>query len=305
MSLGAGRFSIFRLFVIESAIVSGLAACVGLGLALGAVAAVGAAFPWFRNRNIKILVDLAPDYRVFLFAFAAGAFAAVAVGVLAAWRSSSVPPLRAMATSASGAGATRGGSALRLGLIAVQVAAAVMLLMTAGLFVRATEKALDREVLFDTVPLAVARVDLRMHGYHAAAGPVFFERALRAIQALPGVERAALTDSFPAGDYATPFTADFRTDKEVAGADGVVRDIAGMKRGIRGGYAGVSPGFLATLGLPLRRGRDISSADVDSSPLVGVVSESVARFAVARPGTARKAADVRQRRPVADGGGRL
>ena len=275
MSLGAGRLSIFRLFVIESAIVSGLAACVGLALALGAVAAVGALFPWFRSRNVRILVDLAPDYRVFLFAFAAGAFAALAVGVLAAWRSSSVPPLRALA-SASGVSATGRGGALRLGLVAVQVAAAVLLLMTAGLFVRATTKTVDRTVLFDTAPLATARVDLRMHGYHPAAGRVFFDRALLAIRALPGVERAALADSFPAGEYATPFSVDLRTDKEVAGVDGKVRDIAGMKRGIRGGYAGVSPGFLATIGLPLRSGRDIAPADQDSTPLVAIVSESVA-----------------------------
>ena len=97
---------------------------------------------------------------------------------------------------------------------------------------------------------------------------MFFDRALLAARALPGVEHAALSDSFPVGDYATPFTADFRTEKEVVGADGQVRNLAGMKRAVRGGYAGVSPGFLATLGLPLRRGRDITVVDQDSTPLV-------------------------------------
>ena len=276
ISLGAARLSIFRLFAIESALIAALAASLGFLLAIGAVTAVGYAFPWFRSRNMRILVDLAPDYRVFLFAFAAGGAAALVVGVAAAWRAVSIVPLRGLSSLASiGSGRRSGG--LRFGLVGVQVAAAVVLLMTAGLFVRATEKGLDREVLFDIARLATARVDLRMHGYHEAAGRVFFERALLAVRALPGVESAALADGFPAGDYATPFTVDFRSERSVVDADGIVREIPGVDRNVRGGYIGVSPGFLATIGLPLRRGRDVTIADQDTAPAVAVISESVAR----------------------------
>jgi predicted permease len=276
ISLGAGRLSIFRLFAIESALISALAASLGLLLAIGAVTAVGYAFPWFRSRNMRILVDLAPDYRVFLFAFAAGAAAALVVGLAAAWRAVSGVPLRGLSSAASiGSGRRAGG--LRFGLVGVQVAAAVVLLMTAGLFLRATEKGLDREVLFDIAPLATARVDLRMHGYHEAAGRVFFERALLAARALPGVESAALADGFPAGDYAAPFSVDFRAERSVVDADGIIREIPGIDRVVRGGYVGVSPGFLTTIGLPLRRGRDVTISDRDTAPAVAVISESVAR----------------------------
>lgn len=278
LSLGASRLQVFGLFVLESTLIAVMAAVTGLALALAATAAVGSAFPSLRGRHFSLTVDLTPDHRVFLFALAAGTLAALGVGIATAWRATAVEPLRALAASAAGTGATRGGRALRLGLVAVQVMAAVMLLMGAGLFVRATETALDRTLLFDAGPLATARVDLRMHGYHPAGGRVFFDRALIALRAVPGVEHAALTDSFPVGDYSAPTTVDFRTERDVKGVDGVVRRIEGASRTVRGGYAAVSTGFLETIGLPLRRGRDINPSDQDTTPLVAIVNETAARL---------------------------
>jgi hypothetical protein len=117
-----------------------------------------------------------------------------------------------------------------------------------------------------------------MHAYHPAAGRVFFDRVLLAARALPEVEHAALADSFPAGDYSTPITVDFRTERDVKGTDGIIRRIEGAFRTVRGGSIAVSPGFPATIGLPLRRGRDIAPTDQDSTPLVVIVNETAARL---------------------------
>ena len=278
LSLGASRLQIFRLFLLESGVVAVLAAGVGLALALGVTSALGAAFPSFRARNFRMFVDLSPDYRVFLYAFGAGAVAAGVVGVITAWRASAVEPSRALAISAAGTGATKRTGAVRLGLVAVQVTAAVLLLMGAGLFIRATEKDLNRRVLFDTTPLATARIDLRMHGYHPDGGRLFFDRALAAVRALPGVDQAAVADSFPVGDYAAPATVDFRAEREVKGTDGTIRRIEGAWRTLRGGSIGVSPGFLATIGIPLLRGRDVGPTDQDTTTPVAIVNETAAHL---------------------------
>ena len=279
LSLGASRARIFRLFLIESVLVAGMAAFAGLAIAIGSTSALGTLLPSVRARNFRVLVDLTPDHRVFLFAFGAGAVSALAVGVAAAWRASAVKPLQVLASSGVALGATPRHHRLRAALVALQVTAAVLLLMGAGLYVRMTEKALDRYVSFKTAPIATALIDMRLHGYHESRGRVLFEQVLHAVRALPGVERAALADGFPGGAYAATRPVLIVTRKEVKSVeDGVFREIEGAQRKLSAGYAGVSPGFLDTVGLQLRRGRDISTTDQDSTPLVAVVSESVARL---------------------------
>jgi predicted permease len=278
LSLGASRLRIFRLFLMESTLLSVLAAILGLILALGSTSLLGAALPSFQSRNFRLFVDLTPDYRVFRFAFAAGVAAALGVGIAGAWRASGVRPLQALAASGIAMGATRRSHRLRIGLVALQVTAAVMLLMAAGLYLRMTEKELDRYVIFDTAPLATALVDLRLHGYHEANGREFFSRVLQEVRALPGVEKAALADGFPGGSYSATRPMLIVATKEVKGTDGTLRRIAGSQRRLSAGYAGVSPGFLDTVGLSLRRGRDISPHDQDSTERVALVSENVARI---------------------------
>ncbi len=279
LSLGASRGRIFRLFLIESVLVAAMASVAGLAIALGSTSLLGAALPSVRGRNFRLFVDLAPDYRVFLFVFGVGAVAAFAVGVVAAWRASGVRPLQALASSGVAIGATSRSHRLRAGLVALQVTAAVLLLMGAGLYLRMTEKALDRYVSFDTAPIATALIDMRLHGYHEARGRAVFDRVLQGVRALPGVEHAALADGFPGGAYSATRPVLIVTGKEVKSVeDGVIREIEGSQRKLSAGYAGVSPGFLETVGLALGRGREIGSIDQDSTPLVAVVSDSVARL---------------------------
>ena len=277
LSLGASRAQIFGLFLVEAGLIAAMASALGLAIAIGSTALLGAALPSVRTRNLQLFLDLAPDYRVAVFAFAAGALAALCVGVVSAWRASAVSPLRALASSGAAAGSTRRSHRVRTVLVALQVTAAVFLLMGAGLYLRMTEKALDRYVNFDTAPLATALVDMRLHGYHEVRGRTFYDRLLPAVRAMPGVEQAALADGFPGGSYSAARQVLIVTAKEVVG-DGVVRPIEGSQRKLSAGYVGVSPGFLETVGLPLRRGRDISPTDQDSTPLVAVISESVARL---------------------------
>ncbi len=278
LSLGASRFSVFRLFLLESVLIAAMASALGLAIAIGSTSMLGALLPTLRSRFFSVLVDLTPDFRVFLFAFGAGAVAAFGVGAVTAWRASATSPFQALAASGVAVGATPRHRRLRAALIALQVTAAVVLLMGAGLFLQETGKTLNRHVSFDSAPLATAAIDMRLHGYHEARGRALFDQVLQSVRALPGVEQAALTDGFPGGAHTATRSVLVVTPKEVKSAeDGVIHEIEGSQRKLTAGYAGVSPGFLETIGLGLRRGREISTTDQDSTDPVAVVSASVAR----------------------------
>ena len=115
-------------------------------------------------------------------------------------------------------------------MVTLQVTAAVLLLMGAGLYLRMTEEALDRYVVFDTTPLATALVDLRLHGYHESRGRAFLNAALHDVRSLPGVEHAALADGFPGGAYAATRPVLVVTNKEFRSTDGTVRRLDGSQR---------------------------------------------------------------------------
>ncbi len=276
LSLGASRLQVFRLFFAETLVIAAASAALGILVSIAATSALNGAFPSFRSHSFRMAIDLSPDYRVFLYGLGAAIGSALAVGVITAWRASRVPVVKSIAASGIAPATTRGGRGLRLGMVAVQVTAAVFLLMSAGLYVQAARRVLDRYVSFDTDPLATAMIDLRLHGYHEARGRAFYDRVLRNVRAIPGVERAALTDGFPGGGYAAARTILAMAPKRSANETGVVRDIAGNTRRASAAYAGVSPGFLETIGLPLRHGRDILATDQETTEHVAVVSESAA-----------------------------
>src|SRR5262249_23390121 len=109
------------------------------------------------------------------------------------------------------------------------------------------------------------RTSLPMPKYEATARRAqFYSRVLSEIQALPGVSNAAYISFVPMGDV--------RAGLWPVGIGGVPLEEA-QPASLR--Y--VTPGFFATLRIPLRLGRDVSDADTRESPFVAVVSESFAR----------------------------
>jgi len=272
-ALGATTGRIFRLLLIEALTIGVMATGLGLVLALAATRQFRAAFPLFRDRATRMTIDLTPDYFVFAYAFAAGVAAALIVGGVSAWRASRVPPLRGMAVGDAATSVTRTSRRTRLGFVALQVGAAVVLLMSAGLFYRQTAAAFSGTLLFDTAPLATARLDLARHGYNAQTARAFLRRLRDDVATVPGVERAAVSDGVPGGMYmggaAVTFAAE-RPDLPFS------RFITPSNRRVDGILVAASPGFLETLGLRVGRGRDLSDADRDGAGLAVVVSRSMA-----------------------------
>jgi ABC-type antimicrobial peptide transport system permease subunit len=304
-SLGARTSSLFGLMLAESGIIAIAAASAGLALAIGATTAFTAEFPTFRlAQNLGVTIDLSPDYRVFLYAFGSGLIAALVVGLLTAWHASRVPVIRGIAVAATAGVVTSRRRGLPLTLVSVQVTAAVLLLIGAGLFLENTRSVLDRKVHYDTSGLAAARVvwtdepatpsswaeqdaiverlqamtsaeraahDEATRAASQARREAFFTALLERARDMPGVEAAALTDALPGGTAPAP-RREFGVLQITAGPDG----ISGRLKNLDASWISASPGFLATAGLRLLRGRDIQPADTYGAPLVAVLSRSAA-----------------------------
>jgi len=181
--------------------------------------------------------------------------------------------LRGMAVGDAATSVTRTSRRTRLGLVALQVGAAVVLLMSAGIFYQETRGVFSGTLLFDTKPMATARIDLARHGYTRSTAHAFFEKLLDVSAKLPGVEQVAIADGMPGGTYmggmGVTFAAE-RTDLPFS------RYIRTSNKRVDGTLISASEGFLRTLGLRVMRGRDLSPADRDGAPLAVVITERLA-----------------------------
>jgi predicted permease len=272
LSLGASRARIFRLFVIESSVIATAAAAVGLGIALGALRIYASAFPTLVSRTTRRLpIDLTLDARFFVTALATGLAGALIVGVATARRATRVPPNRALIASASIPMALAG-RLVRRALVAVEVTAAVLLMIVTGVYAETYRGTFDKHVEFDTSQIAVARVDLSELHDTESRGRAFYANALDAARKLPGVEQAALADGVPgaSGGGWLPGLTTVTAESEGTHVPG-----AGVRR-IGGHYASVTPSLFDTLGLRITRGRPLRTNDGDGAPLVAVVTETVA-----------------------------
>lgn len=274
-SLGATSMRIFRMFLAETIVIAGAASALGLALALGATRALNRAFPAFRDLASRITIDLTPDYRVFAFAFVSGTAAALAVGVITAWRASRVPPLRAMASGDAATSITLTSRRVRLALVALQVTGAVVLLMGAGLYLQQTRKAFENRITFDTRPLAAAHIELARHGYNDQRAQAFLGQLLAKVHVLPGMDQAVIADGIPGGISMGGAGGVFAAERVLPGVP-ERRYIDGSHRRAGGMLFSATPGFLAAIGLPLEQGRPFAEGDGEGAPLVVIVSRSLA-----------------------------
>lgn len=271
MSLGATRGDIFRMFVAEAAAVAATASALGLAASFAALGKFGAVFPALRfDRYTRFTFDLSPNYRMFLFAAALGALATLTVGFATAWRLSRQSIARIVAGAGTGVVFGTRGQRTRTTLVAVQVTAALLCLLVAGLFIENTSKALDRRLQYDTTPLVSARVRASAREYSESGTRAVFDQVVAAAHELPGVDAVAVADGIPGATSVGPRY----------GMSGLVADDPGrVASGLLHRYdvysIHASPGFLDTVGIRLTRGRDLIPADAEDA-LVALISESAA-----------------------------
>jgi predicted permease len=279
-ALGAGRWRLTRMLVVEGLVLSAGGAALGLLVAAAALSAITASLPAALPRAAGIGIDL----RVIAAASAAALVTGVLFGLLPALQSSR--PDVALALRDGGRALTSGrGSRVRSALVVAEVALAVMLVVGAGLFTGSFVQLLRVDAGFDyrnllTFDIGV-RIDPRaleaatLEGREARAAFIARERSrngpylravIGAVRRVPGVVNAGAVNG------GVPLTGSYmRMDVTLPGgvALGGDEDDVDVRE--------VTPGYLETLGLPLHAGRRITDDDRVSGASVVVINEAAAK----------------------------
>lgn len=259
-SLGAARSTIVRQLLVESLLLALVGGALGTALAMWSLGALVA----FAPPDLLRVPELSVDRRVLLYALAVSTLTGLAVGL--------VPALlvggRSITASlrASGPGVTHS-ARLRQVLVVCQVALTVILLCVAGLLVR-TMLALERTSSgFDKQGILTMEVGLPGSRYAPDARVDFYREAVARLRALPGVESAAAANSLPVIGSPRGGTVFHRLGTPELPVD--ERPVATIRV--------VTPGWFRTLGIPVRRGREFTDADL-ANPATGfIVNEAFAR----------------------------
>jgi predicted permease len=257
-ALGAGRERLVRQMLTESLLLAASGGALGIALAAAAMPLAARLVPI----TLPIAETPAFDARVLLFAMAVTVAAAIGFGILPARRAGRVDP-SALAEGAR-SGGTRRAQRLRAILVVTEVTASVVLLVSAGLLIRALWSVQQVKPGFDSTGVLTLRTPLPLPKYEATdVRGRFYDSVLAEIRRLPGVTHAAYISSVPMGwlrGGVWPVTMDGRRESEVEALAASLRF--------------VTPGFFQALRVPLLAGRDLSDRDTQDSPFVAVVSES-------------------------------
>jgi predicted permease len=252
-----------RQVLLESLLVAAIGGALGIGVSQLGVRALVALSPPSLPRLDMITVDGG----VFLFALTVTTLVGLVVGLLPALNASRTDPRRGLqAAAARSVGALQ---PARRALVVAEVALALVLLVSAGLLWRSLER------LFSVAPGFVAEGLLTMQvqasGRRFEQDTVthrFYSEVLDAVRRLPGVTGAALTSQLPLSG---------EDERYGVHLDAVTADP--NRGGVSSFRYGVSPGYVESMRIALRRGRALDARDVAGAPASALVSESFARRA--------------------------
>ena len=262
-ALGASVAAIRRSLLAESLILCGSGGLAGVLVAIPMVTVLARYALRFSVRAADLTVEFGLLWMGLALALAAAVFLAFAPR-LPSDDSSRGPAL------ASGASRVTAGSRRRIRVFTVvQVAASFLLLASAGVLLTTLRSMQTAQPGFETGHVLIANLPLISDGRTPQQVAQFYQEAQRKVSALPGVEGAATAMWAPWLDRRyLSFTLQFAVEgrKGESGTDD-----------LRARFRFVSPGYFATLGIPLLEGRDFTEADSKDSELVTVVSKSVAQ----------------------------
>jgi predicted permease len=261
-ALGAGRAPIALFYAAESAWIALLGGTLGVAGAFGTVRLLVAFGPANLPRLEEVAVDtMALAYSTLLTLLAAGLFT-----LLPMWRSAAAAP--ALHVAARGNTAAQGSHRARHALMAVQVALALVLLVAASLIGRSLWNLRSIEPGFDSRSALTFRLGLPEREFASPRAVVAaHQTVLDRLAALPEVVGVSAATRVPLSTTGRGFSSPVRVDERTLPA-GVAHPIAS--------FLAVAGEYFDVLGTPMRRGRGISSRDVERRELVAVINQALA-----------------------------
>jgi len=258
LAMGASRRRVIRQLLTECALLATVGGVLGLTIAQAAAAA----FSHVRPAEVPSL-DLTLDSRILLFSIGASLLTVVFFGLAPALQTTR-PDLNAELKGTARTVRVRGARfGLRAGLVVIQVALSLALMMGAVLMLRSAHAGRTENPGFRRDDVLNVGIDVSTIADRQAARARFYEQAVRTASALPGVERVALAGLVPmdgSNSQTTLRIADGRSPVSTSPDINIV-----------------GAGYFALLDIPVRQGREFTTADRASSLPVAVVNETMAQ----------------------------
>jgi putative ABC transport system permease protein len=257
-ALGASPRRLIRQLLTESLLLASFGGALGIVLAIFGGQAIVALSPPELPRVHAIHLDGA----VFAFAFGITTLIGIVVGLIPAWQARRNGLQAGMQ---QGSRRTAGGrQGARSVLVIAEVGCTVVLLVSAGLLVRSIRHLFAVDPGFESSHVLTMQVQESGRRFtDDAARQRFYTQALDAIRAVPGVVSAGFTSQLP-----------LTADRDVYGVQFEADGNGGNEGAFR--YA-VTPGYLESMRIALRRGRLLNERDTAGAPIAVLLNESFAK----------------------------
>ncbi len=258
LAMGAGRRQLVRQLLFESLLLALTGAGVGFALAAAAARAIS---NFQLPLPFPVVFDFNVDMRVALFTLGLSLITALLFGLVPALRASRPDLVGALKDGPAVFGRV-GRSGLRNTLVVVQVSLSLVLLATAGLFLRSLGNASSIDIGFKSDNILIMTVDPKLHNYSHDKTVQFLSRLHDRVAALPGVRSVSFVGIVPLsiGGSNNNFDVDATKDHP--------------KQTVLANVNNVGSEYFKTMMIPLLRGRDFVPQTDDQH--VAIINETMA-----------------------------
>jgi putative ABC transport system permease protein len=263
-ALGAGRVRLVRQVLTESTLLALVGGALGLIAALGTVRLMRS----LPAGTVPFLPDVQVDAGVLLFTVGLSLVVALAFGLLPAFQ---IARANIRETIGESSGAMGSPTSMRLldGLVVLEVAVAIVLLIGAGLMTRSFAELMRVNPGFDPDRVLAAQIHLPQTKYRTPGDRIrFFEELVQRVRVLPGALSAGAVTALPMHPVGIDFALNFSVDGQPPPASGEE-----PQADIRA----ATTGYFETMKIPLLRGRLFDESDRLGAPGVMVINETLAR----------------------------
>jgi predicted permease len=261
LAVGAGRLRLIRQLLTESVLLGALGGAGGVLFAVWGKNVLAA----MATKDTSFLppgIEPSLNWRVLLFTLVVSLATGILFGLAPAWRATRHDLTLGLKQSRRTTGVV---SRLSKGLVVVQVALSLLLLMSAGLFIRTLHNLQQINVGFNQQNLLVFGLQPGQAGYKDDRLQSFYQQLFARLDALPGVKSATFGRIPLIAHYGWNVNILLPGETEKTASEHTTN-----RQMVRENY-------LSTLGIPLLRGRTFTSQDSAKAPGVGIVNQEFAK----------------------------
>jgi predicted permease len=275
LSLGAGRRQLLGQLLVESCMLALLGGVMSLLVARWTLAGIMS----LMKPDAMTIFTPGLDLSVILFATGLSIFTGLLFGMFPALHSTRPDLVTTIRSNAGNLSGARSAARFRSSLVTVQIALSMMLLVSAGFFLKSLVNVskVDLGIKIDNV--VTFGVSPELNGYSPARSRAFFERAEQELASIPGVTgvSASLVPVLSGSNWGNDVSVQgFKKDPDTD-ANSRLNEI--------------SAGYFRTMGIPLRAGREFTEADNLGAPKVAIVNEAfVKKFGLGRDAVGKRMA---------------